>query len=186
MQLLILVAIVGFILIYFFLFKNKNKKEEIKMIKTSTAPIQQLPKIILSLNIFGVVCFVLPWINLPFVGSINAIKLMSDSFSVRVQEDTMEAVALLSIFFVISIVTSILQIRQGSISDLMKKMTIISGIVVSGIAVKTILEYNDIWSGPGDNIIGDTLAMSFSIGWGLYGIILAGIGQVIATLTVKK
>jgi hypothetical protein len=143
-------------------------------------------KIILVINCLGIISFILPWINLPFIGGVNAIELLSDSFATQVNETTSFSIVTLSILFLLNIIGSIIQLKSNiSKKTFTKNFEILSGVLSSIVGYMTISEFKVFWRAPSDSFMGDALAMTISIGWGLYFIILLGLAQIISTFIIR-
>ena len=143
-------------------------------------------KIILGINCLGAVSFILPWINLPIIGGVNAIELLSNSFATRANETTLFAIITLSILFSVNIIGSIIQLKSNNVKkSFTKNFEILSGAIFCIVGYVTILDFKEFWKAPNDNFIGDALAMTVSIGWGLYFIIFLGLAQIVSIFAIR-
>lgn len=142
---------------------------------------------LISINIIGILSFLLPWINLPFIGGKNAIELTSKVFSTIVQEEVLVSMFIFSFLNLICIIGSFLQLKNK-----VKKSKIILyfeatlGLLISFKGILTVIHFKEIWNSPTDNIIGDALAMSASPGFGLYLIVILGLTQIVTLFTLKN
>ena len=89
-QLLALLIIISPVIYYF---KSISKVEN--HIENGFYPL--LLKILIGINLIGLISFVLPWINLPLVGSKNAIELTTKSFTTIARERTIVSIVCLVI-----------------------------------------------------------------------------------------
>ncbi len=178
-QILLLVVLV-LIILYFKSILSKSSTD-LNSIKNPNGV-----KIILGINCLGIVSLILPWINLPIIGGVNAIELLSNSFATRVNETTLFAIITLSILFSVNIIGSLIQIKSNNVKkSFTKNFEILSGAIFCIVGFVTISEFKEYWSAPNDNFIGDALAMTISIGWGLYFIIFLGLAQIVSIFTIR-
>ncbi len=142
---------------------------------------------IIIINSIGILTFILPWINLPLVGTKNAIELTSKVFSTTIQEEVLVSIVILSFFYLVTIIGSIIQMRNK-----IKKQKItlyiesVIGLLISLKGIQTIIHFKEIWNSPTDSFIGNALAMSASPGIGLYLIVFLGISQIVLLFTIKN
>ncbi len=180
-QLLYLVVILTIVTLYFKSILSKSD-DDLNSISNPNGV-----KIILGINCLGLISFILPWVNLPIIGGVNGIELLSDSFATRVNETTLFAIIFLSILFSINIIGSLIQLKSNIAKrSLTKNIEIISGVLFCYIGFVTITEFKEYWSAPDDNFIGNALAMTTSIGWGLYLIIFLGLAQIVSVFAIKS
>jgi hypothetical protein len=137
-------------------------------------------KIILGVNILILITLILPWVNLPLVGSINGVELLSSSFASRVNETSLATMIPIGILSLVNIIGSIIQLKSNnSKKSFTKNFEILTGLLYIIIGYVAITEFKSFWTAPADNLFGRALSMTVSIGFGLYLIVIFGIIQVI-------
>ncbi len=167
-QLTLLISI--FVILNYFLLLNRDKKENLTNTKT---PIESI--LILSINIIGLLTFIMPWVNLPLFGPINAIKL-SERF-----EEIIPIMIILGIIYLTFIFGSIIQISNKIIkkSTATNIIEIVLPLLVSFFGYLGISEIQSRFEPKVDSAFENALSMSVSIGYGLYLIVILGVIQAI-------
>ena len=181
MQQILLLLIVVLIALYFRSILSKSAPD------ASSCSTPLLVKIILGVSVLSLITFILPWVNLPLVGGIKGVELLSSSFATRINETTLATMIPIGILSIVNIIGSIIQFKSNRAKKAFtKNFEILTGLLYIIIGYIAITQFKSFWSAPADDLFGRALSMTVSIGLGLYSLIILGIVQIIAIFTVKK
>lgn len=180
-QQILLLFIVVLIALYFRSILSKSAND------SPSGPTPMLVKIVLGINILTIITYLLPWVNLPLVGGVNGVELLSSSFATRINETSLATMIPIGILSIVNIIGSIIQLKTNRAKKAFtKNFEILSGLLYIIIGYIAITQFKSFWSAPADDLFGRALSMTVSIGFGLYSIIILGIIQIVAIFTFKK
>ena len=118
----------------------------------------------------GALATFMPWVKAPFIGSIAGTQ--GDGW-------------ITFILFNISLILSLRGDKTKSIAGGKRFATVIPPIIAAFIGITKILSFNSNMGDLGDNSLAQAMGASISIEFGLYLVILAGIGVPIFAFLIK-
>lgn len=174
------IIVLALILVMFYVKSCMVKNQDTKVLNFKRN------KFILIISSLGIITFILPWINLPIIGGVSPLKMLSNSnFATRVSESVIDVIIPLSVLYIGMIIGSIIQIKLKSQNKITKIFEIISASICIIYGISTIIDFNSFWSAPNDGGFGDALSMTFSVGFGLYLLVLLGLSQIVGLILIK-
>lgn len=174
-------SVITLILVMFYAKFCITKKQE------STKSNFNINKFIVIINIIGLISFALPWINVPIIGGVSPIKMLSNTnFSTEMAERILTMVIPLTILFLGMIVGSILQMKLNSRTKQTKIFEIISALIFTVLGILIMADINNSWNTSTNGVFSEMLSITYSIGFGLYLLIFIGIIQIIGLFALKE
>ena len=118
----------------------------------------------------GALATFMPWVKVPFLGTINGTK--DDGW-------------IILLLFAVPLVISLLNDTTKALKDGLLYGAIIPSLVAGAIGIWKIIDFNSKMSDIGDNPFAKALRATVSIEFGLYLVVLAGIALPIVAFLIK-
>ena len=115
----------------------------------------------------------LPWVSLPFLGSVSGVNAGADGW-------------ISFVFFGVVVAMTLIGNRESLLEGYQFTLSVVFGAVGAIFGLWKIIDINSVMGGKGQGEMGKAMGKMISVGFGLYLIVLAGIAVVVLALMLKK